>query len=149
MVRTIRVAHGGGCLKRHWHVSRGYELHPAYWVTWVGDAARAARSGARLPTRAEVLQAAWSAPSAVNCEYVAGDTSPVAEPGRGPGRVNHLVGNLQIWCGDGPDQCEEEPLQKYLFGAAWNTSGTKEEIRAVRSIYLSGLLMRSRHPPRP
>ncbi|MFF4583397.1 hypothetical protein ACFY15_34250 [Streptomyces sp. NPDC001373] len=119
-----------------WHVSRGYESHPAHWVTWVGAAARGAWSGARLPTRAEALDAAFSAPSLVNCDYAVGDTSPVAEPGRGVGQVHHLVGNLQIWCGDGPDQCEEKPLQKYMFGAAWNTPGTKEEIGAVRSRYL-------------
>ncbi|WP_328965707.1 hypothetical protein [Streptomyces virginiae] len=124
--------------KQLWHVSRGYESHPAYWVTWVGAAARAAWSGARLPTRAEALEATFSAPPAANCDYAVGDTSPAAEPGRGVGQVHHLVGNLQIWCGDGPDQSEAAPLERHLFGAAWNTPGTKEEIAAVRSRYLLG-----------
>ncbi|MFE5860206.1 hypothetical protein ACFQ77_06545 [Streptomyces virginiae] len=124
--------------KRYWYVSRGYESHPAYWVTWVGAAARAAWSGARLPTRAEALEATFSAPPAANCDYAVGDTSPVTEPGRGPGQVHHLVGNVQVWCADGPEATEEEPLKKYLFGAAWNTPGTKKEIAAVRSRYLMG-----------
>jgi Sulfatase-modifying factor enzyme 1 len=32
-----------------WGVSPGYEDHPVYWVTWIGAAAFAAWSGARLP----------------------------------------------------------------------------------------------------
>lgn len=124
--------------KQRWSVSRGYESHPAYWVTWVGAVARAAWSGARLPTRAEALEATFSAPPPANCAYAVGDTSPVAEPGRGSGQVHHLVGNLQIWCDDGPDSTDAEPIRKYLFGAAWNTPGTKQEIAAVRSRYLLG-----------
>ncbi|GAA2138451.1 hypothetical protein GCM10009760_19800 [Kitasatospora kazusensis] len=124
--------------RRRWRVSAGYESHPAYWVTWAGAAAVAAWSGARLPTRAEALDAAADAPAPFNCGYAVGDTSPVAEPGRGPGQVHHLVGNVQTWCGDGPTHTEDEPAQRYLFGAAWNTPGTPEAIGAVRSRYLLG-----------
>ena len=50
----------GGRLHRdpatgRWHVSEGYEHHPVYWVTWIGAAAFAAWSNARLPTRAELI----------------------------------------------------------------------------------------------
>lgn len=123
--------------RRTWRVSPGYELHPAYWVTWVGAAVMASWSGARLPTRAEALEAAVGA-RAHNCDYAVGDVSSVAEPGCGPGQVHHLVGNVQIWCGDGPDRPVAEPVQRYLFGAAWNTPGTGEAIGAVRSRYLLG-----------
>ena len=40
---------------RRWIVSPGFGTHPAYWVTWTGAAAFAARHGARLPTRAEMI----------------------------------------------------------------------------------------------
>ncbi|MFE9968818.1 SUMF1/EgtB/PvdO family nonheme iron enzyme [Streptomyces sp. NPDC005525] len=124
--------------QRRWLVSSGYEAHPAYWVTWVGAAAMAAWSGARLPTRAEALDASVGAPPAHNCDYAMGDTSSVIEPGRGVGQIHHLVGNLQIWCSDGPAQNAEQPEQRFLFGAAWNTPGTGEAIEAVRSRYLLG-----------
>ncbi|MCC2276164.1 SUMF1/EgtB/PvdO family nonheme iron enzyme [Streptomyces sp. ET3-23] len=115
----------------------GYESHPAYWVTWAGAAAMATWSGARLPTRAEALEAvAGTRP--YNCDYLIGDTCSVAEPAHGPGQVHHLLGNVQIWCSDGPDRPVTEPAQRYLIGAAWNTPGTGEEIRAVRSRYLLG-----------
>ncbi|MFD0352905.1 hypothetical protein ACFVHW_04035 [Streptomyces sp. NPDC127110] len=124
--------------KQAWSVSPGYESHPAYWVTWAGAAAQAAWTGARLPTRAEARQATISAPPPANCDYIVGDASPVAEPGRGPGQIHHLVGNVQIWCGDGPDYADDRPMRRYMFGAAWNTPGTKEEILAVRSRRLLG-----------
>ena len=124
--------------RRRWLVSTGYEQHPAYWVTWVGAAVFAAWSGARLPTRAEALEATAKAQPSSNCDYAVGDTSPVPEPGVGPGGVHHMVGNLQIWCADGPDQAHEEPLQRYLFGAAWNTPSTRAAVEEVRSRYLLG-----------
>ncbi|WP_331726064.1 SUMF1/EgtB/PvdO family nonheme iron enzyme [Streptomyces sp. NBC_01012] len=124
--------------RRRWTVSPGFETHPAYWVTWAGAAAVAAWSGARLPTRAEALEATSGALPAYNCGYATGDASSVAETGRGAGQVHHLVGNLQIWCGDGPTQHAARPEQRFLFGAAWNTPGTREAIEAERSRYLLG-----------
>ena len=38
-----------------------------------------------------------------NHGYQAGNTVPATEPGRGPDEIHHLAGNLQVWCGDGPD----------------------------------------------
>ncbi|RMB87002.1 SUMF1/EgtB/PvdO family nonheme iron enzyme [Streptomyces shenzhenensis] len=122
---------------RQWRVSRGYEEHPAYWVTWLGAALMAAWSGARLPTRVEALEAA-AGRRASNCDYAVGDTCPVAEPGLGRGDVHHVIGNVQVWCADGPEQVEDQPLQRYLAGAAWNTPGTWEAAAAERSRYLLG-----------
>ncbi|MEV7869158.1 hypothetical protein AB0P17_24395 [Streptomyces sp. NPDC088124] len=123
--------------RRRWMVSPGYEAHPAYWVTWVGAAVMAAWSGARLPTRDEALEATTGA-RASNCDYALGDVTPVAEPDRGPGQVHHLVGNVQIWCADGPANGDERPVQRHLFGAAWNTPGSATAIRELRSRYLLG-----------
>lgn len=122
---------------RRWRVSPGYETHPAFWVTWLGAATVAAWLGAPLPSRAEANEATAGA-HAYNCDYLAGDTSPVVEPGRSPGQVHHLVGNLQIWCGDGPTLSPAEPAQRHLFGAARNTPGTHDAIGAARSRYLLG-----------
>ncbi|MFE6549629.1 hypothetical protein ACFVHS_14720 [Streptomyces sp. NPDC057746] len=122
---------------QRWRVSPSYETHPAFWVTWIGAATAAAWLGARLPTRDEAIEATAGAP-VYNCDYVMGDTCPVVEPGSSAGEVHHLVGNLQIWCGDGPALTAAEPAQRHLFGAAWNTPGTGEAIEAVRSRYLLG-----------
>ncbi|MGW0708202.1 SUMF1/EgtB/PvdO family nonheme iron enzyme [Streptomyces sp. NPDC002643] len=123
--------------RRQWRVSREYEEHPAYWVTWLGAALVAAWSGARLPTRAEFLDAAAGG-RAYNCDYTVGDTCPVAEPGLGRLDVHHRIGNVQVWCADGPPQSGEQPVQRYLVGAAWNTPGTWEAVSAERSRYLLG-----------
>lgn len=61
---------------RWWTVSPGFADQPAFWVTWIGAAAFAARSGARLPARAEVIAA--------------------------PGRT---TAGLRVWCADGPGGC--------------------------------------------
>ncbi|MGY3676750.1 hypothetical protein [Streptomyces sp. TE33382] len=67
-----------------------------------------------------------------------GDTCPVLEPGRSSADVHHLVGNVQIWCGDGAELAPNATAQRHLFGAAWNTPGTPDAISAVRSRYLLG-----------
>ncbi|MFF8919433.1 hypothetical protein ACF08M_40665 [Streptomyces sp. NPDC015032] len=122
---------------RQWRVRPGYETHPASWVTWLGAATVSAWLGARLPTRAEAAEATVGA-RAYNCDYAVGDTCPVLEPGRSSADVHHLVGNVQIWCGDGPVLAPDAPAQRHLFGAAWNTPGTQDAIGAVRSRYLLG-----------
>ncbi|MFJ2414332.1 hypothetical protein [Streptomyces brevispora] len=122
---------------RRWRVSRGYESHPAYWVTWIGAAVAAAWFGARLPSRAEALDATKGA-RAYNSGYAVGDSCPVMEPGLGDREIHHLIGNVQFWCGDGPALPEAQPLQRYLFGAAWNTPSTEDAVSAVRSRYLLG-----------
>jgi len=124
---------------RRWTVSPGFGAHPAYWVTWTGAAAFAARHGARLPSRAEMIaETGRDDLKVTNHGYQAGDTGPVTEPGLGPGEIHHLAGNLQVWCGDGPDGHPVVPASRWLHGAAWNTPGTTEEIRRPRSRHLPG-----------
>jgi hypothetical protein len=134
----------GGRLHRdpatgRWGVSSGFGAHPAYWVTWAGAAAFAARHGARLPSRAEMLaETSCHGLIVTNHGYQAGDTVPVAQPGAGPDTIHHLAGNLQVWCRDGPDGSSSTPAARWLHGAAWNTPGTPEEIHRERSRHLSG-----------
>lgn len=126
---------------RRWRVSDGYELHPVYWVTWIGAAAFAASQGARLPRRAELMELTAQRTGAVlNAGYRFADVTPVIEPGLDDGDIHHLPGNLQVWCGDGPataDLCDG-PAARWLHGAAWNTPDTPEEIHRPRWRHLAG-----------
>ncbi|MGH3121765.1 MAG: hypothetical protein ACRDND_12180, partial [Streptosporangiaceae bacterium] len=129
------------CSRRagRWTVSPGFGAHPAYWVTWTGAAALAARHGARLPARAEMIAETSHGDLAVtNHGYQAGGTVPVTEPGRGAGEIHHLAGNLQAWCCDGPAGDPSAPASRWLHGAAWNTPATLDEIHRPRGRHLSG-----------
>jgi hypothetical protein len=122
-----------------WTAQAGYGHHPAYWVTWIGAACFAAHTGARLPTRAEGCALTRGLPlDNVNAAYRHGDVVPVAEPGRGADEVHHPVGNLQIWCADGPDTLQQAPATRWLHGAAWNTAATTEQVHRPRSRHLLG-----------
>jgi hypothetical protein len=124
---------------RRWTVSPGFGIHPAYWVTWTGAAACAARYGARLPSRAEIVaETSRQDLTVTNHSYQVGDTIPVSEPGRQPGEIHHLAGNLQIWCCDGPDGDAAVPASRWLHGAAWNTPGSLDEVHRPRGRHLSG-----------
>ncbi|GAA1657399.1 hypothetical protein GCM10009765_03660 [Fodinicola feengrottensis] len=122
---------------KQWTVSRGYEHHPAYWVTWIGAAAFAAWTGARLPTRAELHRHTLGA-EPTNTMYAVGDVVAATEPGRSQLDIHHRVGNLQTWCGDGPPGGRHQPVARYLFGAAWNTPAGRTAITAIRSRQLLG-----------
>jgi hypothetical protein len=124
----------------HWTVSPGYEDYPAYWVTWIGAAAFAAWTGARLPTRAELATLTAGMPTGGNAGYRDGDASPVTEPGTGPSGIHHLLGNLQLWCGDGPDSDASSggPVTRWLYGIAWNTPATRKAAEQLRSRHLLG-----------
>jgi hypothetical protein len=135
----------GGRLHRdastgRWTISPGYEDYPAYWVTWIGAAALAAWAGARLPARAELVALTAGAHIGGNAGYQEGDAGPVTEAGAGESRIHHLLGNLQVWCGDGPDTetGAGEPLTRWLYGIAWNTPATPEAAAQPRSRHLLG-----------
>jgi hypothetical protein len=122
-----------------WTASPGFGRHPAYWVTWTGAAAFAARHGARLPVRTEMIAETRRDDLVVtNHGYQVGDTLPVAEPGRGAREVHHLAGNLQVWCADGPPGSPWSPAARWLHGAAWNTPGTPVEVHRPRGRHMSG-----------
>jgi Sulfatase-modifying factor enzyme 1 len=123
-----------------WEVSAGYEQHPGYWVTWIGAATLAAWHGARLPTRAELTKLTSRAPTSANAAYRYGDVTPVTEPGRPAHEIHHLVGNLQVWCADGPAAAHgfDGPAARWLYGVAWNTPATPEEARRVRHRHILG-----------
>jgi hypothetical protein len=120
---------------RRWAASPGFGHHPAYWVTWAGAAAYAARHGARLPARAELLaETSRDTLTVTNCAYQAGDTVPAAEPGRSPGEIHHVAGNLQVWCADGPDDgIPEGPASRWLVLGVAATGDGAQRRRAVEA----------------
>ncbi|WP_452465156.1 SUMF1/EgtB/PvdO family nonheme iron enzyme [Nonomuraea recticatena] len=123
-----------------WTVSPGFEDHPAYWVTWIGAAAFAARHGARLPLLDEMvaLMAGDVAPDvAANTDYAVGDTVPVVQDGVAGDAIHHVIGNVQVWCSDGPGS-EDEPMARWLTGAAWNTPSAWQEVLRRRARHLAG-----------
>ena len=65
-----------------WTVSPGYEDYPAYWVTWIGAAAFAAWSGARLPARAELTRLTCGAATTGNAGYRFGDVTALVPGAR-------------------------------------------------------------------
>ena len=122
-----------------WDVSAGFGDHPAYWVTWIGAAAFAAWSGARLPSRHEFLRLTADV-TAGNAGYRVGDATPVREPGRTAAKIHCLLGNVQVWCSDGPDtsDCPDRPVARWLLGVAWNTPDTREEVERPRHRHILG-----------
>jgi formylglycine-generating enzyme required for sulfatase activity len=122
-------------------VRRRYQDYPAYyWVTWIGAAAFAAWTGARLPARAELAVLTAGVAAHGNAGYRDGDASPVTEPGTGPSGIHHLLGNLQLWCGDGPPAgaSSAAPVTRWLYGIAWNIPATREAAEQARSRHLLG-----------
>ena len=135
----ISFNHGAG----RYQVGAGYEDHPVYWVTWIGAAAFARYLGCRLPWRAELDALTTAADvdlNTINADYRVGDVLPVVESDLPESRIHHLVGNVQVWCLDGPATPTEgdEPASRYLYGAAWNTPASLDEIRRVRSRHIAG-----------
>ncbi|MEV0732201.1 hypothetical protein [Polymorphospora sp. NPDC050346] len=122
--------------RESWMVSPGFAHHPVYWVTWFGAAVFAAVNSARLPTHGELcVLAADTEPS--NHGYALGDVAPVTHM-ISPHGVHHPVGNVQVWCGDGPPADFGQPVERWIHGAAWNTPATAEEVNRLRSRHLLG-----------
>ncbi|HET8661280.1 MAG TPA: hypothetical protein VFM55_20065 [Micromonosporaceae bacterium] len=119
-----------------WTVSPGFGQHPVYWVTWLGAAVFAAVNSARLPAHGELCALAADAEPS-NYGYVLGDVAPVAHPSASRG-IHHAVGNLQVWCGDGPQPAFGQPVERWIHGAAWNTPASVDEVSRLRSRHLLG-----------
>jgi hypothetical protein len=119
-----------------WTVSPGFAQHPVYWVTWLGAAVFAAVNSARLPTHGE-LCVLGADTEASNHDYAIGDVAPAAQA-IAPHGIHHPVGNLQVWCGDGPPVRFGQPVERWIHGAAWNTPATVEEVNRLRSRHLLG-----------
>ncbi len=62
------------------------------------------------------------------------------ERGRLPGDIHHAIGNVQVWCADGPgtDELRGGPTARWMHGAAWNTPANTEYIRRARHRHLTG-----------
>ncbi len=126
-----------------YYVSPGYEHHPVYWVTWIGAICFARYAGARLPTKSEMGALASRVRvdlKAINADYRIGDVLPVAEENPPADGIHHAVGNVQVWCADGPTATDLPvgPATRFMHGAAWNTPATVEEVRNPKARHLTG-----------
>jgi formylglycine-generating enzyme required for sulfatase activity len=127
-----------------YYVDAAYENHPVYWVTWIGAVAFARFAGSQLPMRKDIDELAMQSAiemSEINADYRVGDATAVAEQRIGANdSIYHLLGNVAIWCQDGPAESEQSggPMKKYFYGIAWNTPSTIEEARAVKSRHITG-----------
>ncbi|WP_051366672.1 hypothetical protein [Hamadaea tsunoensis] len=119
-----------------WTISPGFAHHPAYWVTWIGAALFAAVNSARLPAHSELCALAAETTSS-NHDYALGDAAQVTQT-QAPYGIHHPVGNVQVWCGDGPPTPHGQPVQRWIHGAAWNTPATIDEVNRLRSRHLLG-----------
>lgn len=101
----------------------GFEDHPVYWVTWYGAKLFADYVGNRLPTSRELELQYRLTPidlCSVNSDYRVGDV--VAASNKGTPAIQHLIGNLAVWCSDGPrNNIIDKIIQARFFsGIAWN-----------------------------
>jgi len=143
LLTVLMPAGRGGRLavdgRGEWMVRDDYRDHPVYWVTWIGAACFAAHVGARLPTRLECDALTRGLPlDGINAGYRHGDVTAVFEAGRGDDQVHHPVGNVQVWCADGPDTPSQVPVVRWLHGTAWNTPATAEQVHRPRHRHLLG-----------
>jgi hypothetical protein len=76
----------------------------------------------------------------MNTAYEQGDVVSAIETGRRTDEIHHRVGNVQIWCADGPEPqaTSAGPAVRWLHGAAWNTPGTPDQIHRPRHRHLLG-----------
>jgi len=102
----------------------------------VGAAVFAAVNCARLPAHGELCVLA-AGTGASNHSYAIGDVTSVVQMVASHG-IHHPVGNLQVWCGDGPPALFGQPAQRWIHGAAWNTPATADEVNRLRSRHLLG-----------
>ena len=69
-----------------------------------------------------------------------GDVTPATEPGRSGSTIHHLLGNLQVWCSDGPARqgLAGGPAARWLHGIAWNTPATQDAAQQPRHRHILG-----------
>lgn len=100
---------------------KGFETHPAYWITWLSSAMFATYVGKQLPTSSEWTDAysyRFEELNGIesNHSYANDDTVPTGKLTNG--LPNDFFGNLKIWCEDWSSGTELR-LSKNLAGISW------------------------------
>ncbi len=124
-----------------YEITPSYEDHPVYWVTWLGAAAYARYKGGRLPDRSEMQRLVDSQSvdlSGANCDHKNDDVLPAGLTPPNAIGMYDMVGNLSVWCRDGYLETPGQSLNRYIFGTAWNRSGTPHELSKIKSRPVSG-----------
>lgn len=96
----------------------GFEEHPAYWITWLGAAVVALRTGLSLPYLSQWLEVSASVipndASVANHSYAHDDVAPTGNL-HADNIPTDFFGNLKIWCKDWQDVGQN----KALAGISW------------------------------
>lgn len=100
-------------------LAKGFENHPAYWVSWLASALYAYREGFRLPTFNEWLHVYKRVDpektiGISNHSYMHDDVTPTGEEFEG--LPIDFFGNLRVWC---EDWAGEIAVSKKLAGISW------------------------------
>ncbi|MDO9027313.1 MAG: SUMF1/EgtB/PvdO family nonheme iron enzyme, partial [Candidatus Roizmanbacteria bacterium] len=112
-------------------IEKGYENHPATFVTWFGAAIFSIWLGGRLPTQKEWEKAIFTKSSELKPEQIIfskehenvaqyyGDTTPVRFFPPNQFGVYDEIGNVSIWLSNPEDK---NPFEKLKAGLEWNHS---------------------------
>lgn len=134
-------------------IEKGYEDHPATFVTWFGAAIFSLWLGGRLPTQKEWEKAIFTRSSELKSKQIIfskdrenvaqyyGDTTPVRFFPSNKFGVYDEIGNTSIWLSN-PD--DDNPFEKLKAGLEWNHSGERGILPNPRPHWLgtSGLGIR-------
>ena len=134
-------------------IEKGYEDHPATFVTWFGAAIFSIWLGGRLPTQKEWKKAIFTRGSELESEQILfskdhenvaqyyGNTTPVRFFPPNQFGVYDEIGNVSIWLSNPED---DNPFEKLKAGLEWNHSSERGILPNPRPHWLgtSGLGIR-------
>ena len=160
-LRENMIPERGGRLQLHTNykkilITKHYEKHPAYWISWLGAAAYALRIGAALPTSSAWQYVyslhKWSSASDANHTYSHDDTVETGRLTKDNLPID-FFGNLKIWCSDWTDELFQN---KAVAGISWKHNFSETYRTITEKPFLTNsrvigarLVICSKCPPRP
>lgn len=128
--------------KDKYAVISGYEYYPVYWVTWLGAAAFARYTGCSLPTSDQLTRLANNTSdtelSGININHRVGDVVPAGTFAPDDTGIFDKLGNLSVWCENGPNDKSSDRFNRYIFGLAWNSTQPYIDLNKMNSRPITG-----------
>jgi formylglycine-generating enzyme required for sulfatase activity len=140
---NIPPARGGRIVFKNgeYLVEKGYEDHPANWVSWIGAKAYAMWLGARLPMENEWDRVAdLSDLEFTNFDHNNSNTTEVRQYDSNNLGIFDMFGNLRNWTENWyyPDKIDAETgISKVVKGLAWNAPGSTVRERTYKPVFMS------------